>query len=222
MECFTLNLSKIIYDALEKQPTEHRAYIGASSIGNPCERAIWYGLNKPESKEIDPKLTLTFNIGKSLESLLIELLKRKELIGSPYTFICKDYPKFQGNADATLLDRNYNILALIEIKTAKDSSFNTFKKKGVFLWMPEYYDQIQSYLGMSEIQSCFLLVINKDSSELHEEVIHFDSERYKFLVAKAKRIGETFIEPAKINESASYFKCKMCFYRKICHEQNKL
>lgn len=42
-----MNLSKLIYKILEQQIDEPRNYIRASAIGNPCERAIWYGLHRP-------------------------------------------------------------------------------------------------------------------------------------------------------------------------------
>ena len=214
-----MNISQLIHDALDSQELEHRAYIGASSIGNQCERAIWYGLHKPESKEIDAKTRLTFEIGHALESLLLNLFRREVVIERPLPYKCSEYPLFQGSADAVILDDHLSPIALFEIKTAKDSSFNIFKKKGLRLWYPEYYDQVQSYMGMSDIHDCYLIAINKDSSELHEEHVSFDAKRYKELVQKAMRIGSAVIEPPRVNGSPSYFKCKLCFYKNICHIQ---
>ena len=201
------------------QPDEMRTYIGASSIGNPCERAIWYGLNKPESKEVDPKLKLTFLIGKQLEWMLLDLLEKEINLCEPaITYQEPTYHLFMGKVDALILDKEDKPIAILEIKTANDSSFNTFKKKGVRLWYPEYYDQVQAYMGMSTIHTCYLLAINKNTSELHYEVVLFDADRYESLIAKAKRIGDSVIEPPRIHGSPNYFKCRMCFYKRICHE----
>jgi hypothetical protein len=210
-----MNISKLIYKTLAKQSDEPRNYIGASAIGNPCERAIWYGLNKPESKFIDPKLKLTFEIGKRLESLLLDILSHSFALFNS-EFKEKTYPLFKGTIDAIfrINDQDY----ILEIKSANDSSFNIFKKKGVRLWYPEYYDQIQSYMGMSGIHRCYLLAINKNTSELHDELIIFDEQRYESLVSKAIRIGDSICEPERINNSASFFRCKMCHFRDVCHE----
>ncbi len=211
-----MNLTELINDLLSEQKQEPRAYVGASSIGNPCERAIWYGLNHPEYKVVTPKQLITFEIGKRLEAMILDYLAKKLLIMSPYTMVHKSYPKFQGNADAVLLDSNMQKIALIEIKTAKESSFNLFKKKGLRLWNPEYYDQVQSYMGLSDIPVCFELVLNKNTSEFWDEQIEFDAYRYDYLVEKAKRIGEAVCIPPRISNSPSYHRCKMCFYQEAC------
>ena len=62
-----ISLVTIIEDHLSQLSDEPRAYIGASSIGNPCERAIWYVLNESESKKINVRQKINFDIGKSLE-----------------------------------------------------------------------------------------------------------------------------------------------------------
>jgi hypothetical protein len=211
-------LSDFIEKNLSKGDDEPRAYIGASSIGNPCERAIWYGLNKPEDKVITTRQLITFEIGKCLEEMTIHFLLEQLALISPWALECNEYPLFKGNADAIIVNSEREPIAILEIKTAKDSSFNIFKKKGLRLWYPEYYDQIQSYMGMSGINTGYLLALNKDTSELHDEKVDFDAERYKKLVEKAKRIGDARIMPPKINGSPSFFRCKFCFYRNACHE----
>ena len=192
---------------------EPRPYIGASSIGNNCERAIWYGLNEPDNKEVSDRQRLTFKIGYYLEDMILTILTDSGLMfRRNVELTCHEFPLFSGHVDGLIFNDG-----VIEIKTAKDSSFNIFKRKGIRLWYPEYYDQVQSYLGMSRLKRCYFLVLNKDTSELCEQVVELDEERYKFLVAKAKRINEYSTPPRKINESASYFKCKICFYNKHCH-----
>jgi hypothetical protein len=213
-----MNLIPAIHHALEQQPDEPRAYIGASSIGSPCERAIWYGLNQPENKVVTPKQKLTFEIGKRLESMILNLLTRAGISFAVGIKVKeKGYELFEGHLDALTWDDmgNYTV---IEIKTAKDSSFNVFKNKGLRLWYPEYYDQIQSYMGMGGFKMACILALNKDTSELHHEMVTFDAERYQKLVEKAKRIGDARIVPPRINGSPSFFRCRICFYKGVCHD----
>ncbi len=211
-----MNLSKLIYKTLEQQTDEPRPYIGASSIGNPCERAIWYGLHRTDAKVVDAKLRMTFQIGKRLEQMLLDLIPFLSLPINK-SFHEKTYPLFQGTVDAIIYKNNeYDFI--LEIKTANNSSFDTFKKKGLRLWNSQYYDQVQSYMGMSGVHKCYLLALNKNTSELHDEFVLFDEDRYMSLVTKAKRIGEAVTEPPRISGSASFYLCKMCFYKGVCHK----
>lgn len=212
-----MNLSKLIYKILEQQTDEPRPYIGASSIGNPCERAIWYGLHNPEAKYVEAKLKMTFEIGKRLEDVIKKILRESGLVIEDNLLTqSESYLFFQGYPDGFFVHNSERYI--LEIKTANDSSFNTFKKKGLRLWNSQYYDQVQSYMGMSGVHKCYLLALNKNTSELHDEFVLFDEDRYRSLVTKAKRIGEAVVEPPRISGSASFYMCKMCFYKGICHK----
>ena len=214
------SLIESIKSVLKKRIDEPRKYLGASAIGNSCHRAIWYSVNYPEYAQITERQRLTFEIGHRLESMIIDLLIESGLsIIRPYTFVCRDYPIFQGNSDFAIVDESGEMISLGEIKTAKDDSFKIFVKKGLRLWYPEYYDQVQSYMGMSGIDNYIVIALNKDTSELHEEFVEFDQIWYECLVEKAKRIGESKDIPDGINNNASFFKCKICFYTKECHGQ---
>ena len=55
---------------------EPRRYIGASSIGKPCARTVWYGYHGAEEEPINPRSQITFQIGKELESMILEYLQK--------------------------------------------------------------------------------------------------------------------------------------------------
>ncbi len=208
-----------IQSALTMQTDEPRQYIGASSIGNQCLRAIWYGLRMSETKVVEPQQQLAFEVGKRLEILILDLLVASGIhIERQFGFHCREYSLFQGTLDAVLFDNVGNSTAIIEIKTAKNDSFRIFQRKGVRLWWPEYYDQVQCYMGMSGIAESIILVFNKDASELCEEVIEFDPIWYASLVEKAKIVGEYTEPPPRLSERPAFFKCKMCFYKEECHK----
>jgi len=218
-----INLTKHIQDTLATQSDKPRNYIGASSIGNPCLRAIWYGLRMPETKVVEPQQKMTFEIGKRLEALILYLLTDAGFrIGNFISYECKDYPLFSGTPDCVVLGFKgeiYQSPFLIEIKTAKNDSFRVFQKKGLRLSWAEYYDQVQSYMGMSGITRTVVIALNKDTSEFHEEWVEFNPIWYASLVEKARVVGEAIEPPARISDRPTWFKCKMCFYNKECHGQ---
>jgi hypothetical protein len=124
---------------------------------------------------------------------------------------------FKGHIDAMWMEQEV-AHAIIEIKTAKDSSFNIFVKSGLKKWNPKYYAQIQAYMGMSGIHNAYILVLNKDTSDLMDEHVDFNPNFYQKLLEKAKMIYEAEIEPPRINGSPLWFQCKMCKFNRVCHK----
>jgi hypothetical protein len=125
-------------------------------------------------------------------------------------------PYFQGHFDGIMTWRKKR--AILEIKTAKDASFKIFVKKGLKEWNPQYYAQIQSYMGMSGIFSTYILVLNKDNSDLSDELVLFDAEFYEKLIQKAQMIYGAKVEPPRVHGSPLWYQCKMCKFNKVCHK----
>ncbi len=211
-------LSKLIDAHQNKEVSEKRNYIGASSIGSECLRQIWYQYKGFEALEVPSKTRRTWDIGKRLEGLVIEWMIKSgiEVLTFDVTYSSSNVAVFQGHIDALVVINKKNYI--LEIKTAKDASFKVFVNKGLQSWNPQYYAQIQSYMGMSGILNAYIIVLNKDNSDLCDEVVLFDSEFYKKLEDKALMISEAVIEPPRINGSPLFFKCKMCQFNKVCHK----
>ncbi len=224
-----MNLIKSIHVAISSSNTQEiRRYIGASSIGKPCLRSIWYGFNGYEADKIPASLQITFDIGKSLEKLIISYLDNSKInIEIPtkdnnYLFCQdKDIPEMQGHMDAIIHLDNISP-TILEIKTAKSSSFNKFKKDGVISWSQSYHYQIQSYMGMSGIDEAIILAINKDSSELHAEHVPFNKELFSYIKSKALSVINSTDAPQKISNNSCYYICRTCNYKEICHYEASL
>ncbi len=216
-------LTKLIDESLTIKTNEDddRDYIGASSIGHPCERKIWYEFNKESKEPYSKKQLRTFAIGKKLESIVIDCLRDAGThIKSDIDcdFFDGTIGLFKGHVDALWIDDSNNVKAIIEIKTARDSSFNIFVKKGLREWQPVYFAQIQSYMGMSGIHEGFVVALNKDTSAIHDEQVFFDEYYYDSLKQKALRIINAKEPLARINNDPLYFMCRMCQFKGVCHQ----
>ncbi len=211
-------LTKLIEKQHARIESDTRDYIGASSIGHDCLRNIWYQFKGIKAEEVPTKIRRTWAIGRHLEGLIVEWLIDCDLkvFYSMEYVSSKDMPYFQGHVDA-IWEKKNKPFAIIEIKTAKDSSFNIFQKKGVKEWNPQYYAQVQSYMGMSEIHKTYILVLNKDTSELSDELVKFDAEVYEQLREKAKMIYNAKSPPPRIHHSPIWYQCKQCQFNKTCH-----
>lgn len=210
----TGKLTKIIESQCVKEDVR-RNYIGASLIGSECMRQIWYEFTGAPAEPISLKLKRTFEIGKRLEGMIVDLLREagKEAYQG-MSFQDNQLPYFQGTIDGFFPLSN----AILEIKTAKDASFKLFVKSGLRKWNPRYYAQVQSYMGMSGIHKAFILVLNKDNSDLWDEEVTFDPDFYETLRHKARLIYEATTPPPRISSSPIWYQCKACRFRKVCHE----
>ena len=211
-------LTKLIEKYQERDDDEPRDYIGASSIGSDCLRQIWYQFKGMKAEKVPTKFRRTWAIGKKLERLVYSWLKDAgvKVEVHDYTHHAKSVPIFKGHFDGLITFGKK--ISILEIKTAKDASFKVFVKKGVKVWNPQYYAQIQSYMGMSGIHSTYILVLNKDNSDLSDELVTFDQEFYEKLEAKALMISTAVVAPPKIHGSPLWWQCKCCKFNKVCHK----
>jgi hypothetical protein len=212
-------LSKKIEKVQSRDDKRTRDYIGASGIGAECLRQIWYEFKGYQAEEVPTKTRRTWAIGRHLEGLILDWLSEAgvEIVRTWDDLVSEDMPFFKGHLDSVWMKKG-KAFAIIEIKTAKDASYNIFVKKGLRTWNPQYYAQIQSYMGMSGIHTAYIVVLNKDSSDIADELVTFDEVFYQKLREKALMVSQAEVAPRKINGSPLWFQCKMCKFNKICHK----
>jgi len=212
-------LTKKIDKIQSRDDRKTRDYIGASMIGSDCLRQIWYEFKGTIASEVPTKTRRTWAIGRHLEGLILDWLDQTgmDITRTWMDLEAEGMPYFKGHVDSVWMKKD-KAFAIIEIKTAKDSSFNMFVKKGLRAWNPQYYAQIQSYMGMSRIHTAYILVLNKDSSDIADELVTFDEVFYEQLRRKAFLIANIEAAPSKINDSPLWFQCKMCKFNKVCHK----
>jgi CRISPR/Cas system-associated exonuclease Cas4 (RecB family) len=109
--------------------------------------------------------------------------------------------------------------AVLEIKTANDKAFTSLKAKGVEAAKPQHYAQMQTYMGMMEMDRAMYICINKNTDDMHTEWVHYDKETYRDLLARADRTIKRSTPADKISEDPSNWLCKMCDMYKLCHQQ---
>ncbi len=220
-----MDITAIITKAIAESPQDApRHYIGASSIGKACARAIWYGFVGAECTKPSPSLRTTFEIGKRLEGLVLDYMEAAGLLlirateENNYLYLeDKEVPIFQGHCDAILNDKGR--CSIVEIKTANTASFSRFKKHGLRTWSPTYYAQLHAYLGMSGLERGVIIALDKNTSELHHEWVEYDDIFYHELKMRALAISVIGEPPEKINRNPIFLTCNQCQYRKICHAE---
>lgn len=196
-----------------------RGYIGASGIGHPCSRKIWYELKYPEDKSIkSARVIRILEMGDMIEEMLLTHLERLGLkvLRLKKHLVDDELKYFGGHVDAILPDDE----VVLEIKSAKDSSFKLFQNKGLKGWWPAYHAQVQCYMAFTNLRKACVLALNKDTADLHAEIVDYDPEEYAKLKHKAQAIYNSDSEPPRISENPTWFQCKMCDFQRQCHNIN--
>lgn len=105
-----------------------------------------------------------------------------------------------------------------EFKTHKDSSFKDLTKKGVLTSKPVHWVQMQVYMGYMGLTWCLYLAVNKDDDSLYAEVVEFRPEIFAAYRDTAAKIIGAQQAPKRLSEDPSWFECKWCAFREICHK----
>jgi CRISPR/Cas system-associated exonuclease Cas4 (RecB family) len=219
--------SKKIDDAYAAQPEEPaRSYIGASVIGNPCVAYLSFCLRGFPNTSARPSNKRIFLIGHKLEKQVIEDLKKAGYVVNekdPFTGKQHEWQLFGGHISSHgdgLIELDVGgEMALLEIKSMNDASWEKFQLYGVRTSHPSYFDQMQLMMGKSGLRKAMLIAYNKNNSKYHDEVIEFDRFTFDGLMAKAELAMKG--EGRKIAKDESDWRCKGCFKLGVCWRGEK-
>jgi len=108
---------------------------------------------------------------------------------------------------------------LAEFKTMKDSKFKELKKKGTIKAAhPVYYAQAQMYMHYLDLTRTLFIVANKNDDDLYIERIHYNKDFCKENERRYESILISADPPARAF-TRTYFECKWCDAKGICHEK---
>ena len=118
---------------------------------------------------------------------------------------------------------------LFEFKTMNMANFNKIKNRikknrttGICKPIlpdvkPEYWSQVCVYGYKMKLKYVFFLIVDKNTDELHPELITIDWEHGKEMLDKAAMIITAKKPPAKISLHRTFLTCKWCNFTDICH-----
>jgi len=241
---FAEQLNAVIDAALEAERAvvPPRAYLGGSRLGHPCERALQFEFAvapKDEGAGFDGQSLRIFAIGHALEDLAagwlrgagFDLYTRKgnRPDGEQFGFSVAG-GRIRGHVDGILAGGpalpGLAWPALWECKTMNARNWRETVAKGVVIAKPVYAAQIalyQAYMegavaGIAQNPALFT-AINKDTAELHHELVPFDAALAQTMSDRAVRIlqatdaGELL---PRIAREPEFHECRMCPWARRC------
>lgn len=236
-EKINLLIDKIL--TIEHSKQTKRDYLGASRLGVSCNRALQFEYNntpKDEDQNFTGKILRIFQAGHVFEKLMIEWLRNTgfELVtnktnGDQFGFSDAG-GKLKGNIDGVIINApselNFKFPMLWECKSLNDKSFKDVVKKGLAISKPIYAAQIAVYQAYMESSipdisknPALFTAINKDTAEIHFELVPFDlalaqkSSDRAVMILSATEAQELL---PRISNDSSYFECKLCPWQIRC------
>jgi hypothetical protein len=230
---------------IKNQAEPSRKYLGGSRLGVACERALQFEYAqapKDDGRDFNGQTLRIFAAGHLFEDMAIRWLrlagfdlyttKGNRPGGEQFGFSVAD-GRIRGHVDGIINDGPTlpGYPALWECKSMNARSWRDTVKRGLAASKPVYAAQIavyQAYMepsvpGISSNPALFT-AINKDTAELHHELVTFDGGLAQRMSDKAVRIiqateaGELL---PRIAQSADFFECKFCAWSDRCWRANE-
>lgn len=214
---------RAIYEAYEAA-NEHYDSLGISvgEIATDCDRALWYTLHWASApEEIDGRKLSIFRTGDRWEEVMVEELRtvgvdvygqqdRIRLISGHVRGKCDG--KAIGFKEAPKTEH------LCEFKSSNDKGFKDVVAKGCKVSKPLHFGQCQIGMHAFGLTRCWYEMRNKNDDSIYAERIHYDVDYCLRLLARAERIINTAVPPARISEKPDFFGCMFCRHKAVCHE----
>jgi hypothetical protein len=207
------------------QETGYRSHLGASQIGHPCSRALWYTFRWATKSSHKGRILRLFQTGhmaearmvKELRSVGVEVHMVDEATGRQFTVV-DETGHFGGSMDGVALGiheapKTWHVL---EFKTHGEKSFGELLKKGVAS-KPMHVAQMLIYMHLTGMTRAFYMAVNKNTDDIYAERIHANPEAAIRLIAKAQAIINAPRPPERISDDPAWFECRFCDHRDVCH-----
>jgi hypothetical protein len=202
----------------KRQP---RAHLGASLLGHPCKRWLWLSFRWAVIEQFEGRMLRLFRRGNLEEAQVIadlraigckiDVTQGKVDFGSHVSGSCDGI--IESGVPGAEKSRH-----VLEIKTHSKKSFDDLARNGVERSKPQHYVQLQVYMHGLGIDRGLYAAVCKDDDRYHFERVHYRAEVAEVAVDAARQIALDPRPPARISADPTWYQCRFCPGRSICHE----
>ena len=212
---------------VEKMNAEKpRPYLGASSIGENCNRKLWFRFRW--CREVFDAPTLKrFRDGHITEQTVVNQLSLKFPVTDTQWGFNDIDNHFSGHIDGVIsgILEAPKTPHVLEVKAVSDKKFNELKKAKAELgeklairkWNPTYHAQIVLYMFYRGLTRSFHVVATAGGRDWMSVRTEADNTFAQTLIEKAKRIIYANDAPASLPIDS--FDCRYCGLRDVCREK---
>ena len=218
----TNTIQVLIDKAHEEKAEQPRGHLGASSLGQPCDRWLWLNFRWAVQQKFPGRILRLFRRGQMEEATIISDL---QLIGinvrKMKTQLRVDFGSHvSGSLDAIIdggVPEAPKAKHIAEFKTHSLKSFNDLDKQGVEKSKPEHFVQMQVYMAGTGIDRALYVAVCKDDDRIYTERIHYDKEVATKAIERGQRIALTDRMPEPVSADPTWYACKWCPAHDLCH-----
>ncbi len=197
----------------DRDKEQHHFYI---TDAGKCPRAIFFKFKNVPREKMAPEVLRMFDHGDYIQMQIISSLFSLGMVRASEVKI-PPQELISGRADAIITLGNE--LFVVDFK-----SMNSMIFKGLSQPKEDNVNQIQLYLHFFKIPKGILLYVNKNSLELKEFLIEYDSVRVKKLLSDLSNL-KTKIDsntvPLRIPGYPGDWQCQYCQFKEICQMAGK-
>ena len=210
---------------IERAGQPQRDYLGASVLGDPCDRRLAYQYAGVDAQVVGRSLRI-FEAGHALEALMSRWLRLAGFdlhdvdpnTGRQLEFSVGD-DRVRGHVDAVItsgpnIGPTYPLLW--EAKSLNSAGWTDLTNRGLRESKPGYFAQVQIYLSEFKLGACLLTALNKDTGALYHEIVESDPGLGQWFVARGIRIADIVDSGALPDRTSDTGQCRGCSWLSPC------
>ena len=215
----------------EKRKGPHQGRLGASVIGRPCDRSLWYSFRGLVDKKFEGRMLRLFETGHLEEPRLVKELrgigctvhevdsntgKQFEFTALGGHFVCHPDAAILGLPEAPKTWHIGEFKTMGGTEDQKSKDFEKVKADGVKRAKPEHYAQMQIGMGLSGMTRAIYIAKKKATDELYSERVKYDCADFQNLISRAEQIIKSNAPLERCSNRPDDYRCKFCDAFSLC------
>ncbi len=214
-----------------------RDYIGASAIGNPCARQIWYDYKQYPKAPFKAETLWNFEDGHRVEDIIAARLRMvpgielwtHDVDGKQFERTAFG-GKFKAHPDGIVLGllQSPKTITVWENKCSAQKKFNEFQnckakfgdKQTLKNWSEVYWIQAQILMKLFGMTRHYLTIALAGGREMDSCRTEYQPEIAEKYLDRAGKLLEATVEPPRISDKKDFYICAYCSFKEICHGNN--
>ena len=224
----TLEMLNVLQE--EQQDSKPRAHLGASQLGKPCERELWYSFRQTLNPDHSALTLRRFDDGHRSEALVAEWLSEVVPLTDQQASFRRNH--WGGSIDGILPEgplEHPGIPHIWEHKCVSDKKFDQLEKlltkldptAAMLKWDRVYYSQGQIYMLAMGLEWHWMTVASAGTRKLQAVRTPLDPIFAGELEMRAERIVRAHAAPPRASNDPDAFVCRWCDFKEVCHDNAK-
>jgi hypothetical protein len=231
----TLEAADRVMEAAGNRRPSGTPSLPLGNIGNPCERAMWYGFRWADKVLFNAKTLKLFadgNAGEDVMATRLRLVPGLDL----WTIDPGTGKQFEVRAlNGHVVGRVDGVVVGLlqaprtphvwENKVVNEKSFKLLKKHIEALgekaalekWNPKYYATAQCYMHLMELTRHYLTVGTPGMRDATSCRTEYNREVAESLIERARIVIDATRAPARIADDPDGFLCRFCDFNSLCY-----